>query len=187
MKVVMLGGVAEEKYWHPYPDAEIWGLNGIRPKWVKKFDRMFNIHTRSNLEAEWKKGLEKDIAWANKNPNVPFYVIEPWPEALSTVAFPRSEMNFGRPNYHCGSFDWMVAFAIHLGATEIDLHGIQLNMAGGEPISARACLEFWCGFAEGKGIKVTTARDCDLFWQYHLVRVKNVYGYDDMPLVEDRT
>jgi len=81
-----------------------------------------------------------------------------------------------------------VAHAILEGATEIALHGIGLALDSprAEPISARACLEYWCGVAEGRGIKVTTAEDCDIFLQYHLLKSSTVYGYDDVKLIEDR-
>ena len=81
----------------------------------------------------------------------------------------------------------MVAFAALLKAKEISLHGIGLNMESREPISARACLEYWCGVAAGRGAKITVAKDCDLFLQYHVVKSRTVYGYDDVRLVEDRT
>jgi hypothetical protein len=187
MKVVMIGGGSKEENYTHIDGCEVWGLNGIRPKWIKKFDRMFNIHMREHLEEQWKDGLEKDVKWANENSDAKFYVCDPWKDVPSAIMLPRDEMKFGRPNYHCGSFDWMTAFAIHLGATEISIHGVGLNLEWGEPISARACLEYWCGFAEAKGITVHTSKDCDLFYPYHLVRTNNVYGYDNFDLVEDRT
>jgi hypothetical protein len=193
MKVVILGGGSKEKYYKQRKGWEVWGLNGIRPEWIPKWNRMFNLHMREHLESEWNEGLRTDIKWARKNKDIPFYVCDSWKDVPSAIIFPLSEMKFGRYNYHCGSFDLMVAFAIYLGVTEIDLHGISLVLERGEPISARACLEYWCGYAEGQGIKVTAAKDCYLFSPYHiirsysLVRTNRIYGFEDTMLIEDRT
>ena len=60
-------------------------------------------------------------------------------------------------------------------------------MEGGEPLSAWACLEYWIGYARGRGIRVVLAEDCNLFYNYRIVRDKRQYGYDDWDLIEDRT
>ena len=79
-------------------------------------------------------------------------------------------------------------FAIHEGFDEIRLHGWMLALnAVSEQMSARACFEYWAGYAEGRGVKVVTAGDCDMFYAYHIVKSERVYGYDDCPAYEDRT
>lgn len=80
----------------------------------------------------------------------------------------------------------LAAFAIWLGFKRIELYGVRL-MESGEPIAARACLEYWLGVAEGRGIETYVHPACDLFAQYHLVKSRTVYGYDDVRLVEERT
>jgi len=139
---------------------------------------------RKHLEKEWEYGLFQDILWANQNKNIPFYICDKWKDVPTAIIFPRDKMRFGRYNYHCGSFDWMIAFAIYKGAKEIELHGINLTFEWGEPISARACLEYWCGYAEAKGIKITT-KNCFIFHPYQMVRTNKVYGYDHFNLIED--
>lgn len=189
-KVIIIGGGSKKEYFTDDPEAEIWGLNGIRQDWVPRFDRMFNLHHYTSLQDDWAKGLQRDIEWANEHKDIPFYVIDDWPDVPHAKIFPRAEMEatrIGRPDYHAGSFDWMVAYAIFLGFSEIELHGIGLVGEVGEPLSARPCLEYWCGVAEGRDIKVTCAKDCDLFYIYHYVKTRHQYGYDDMDLVEDRT
>lgn len=186
-RVIIIGRNAKKYYWGDL-DAEIWGRNGVRPAWVPRWNRMFNIHRRKSLEEDWAEGLAADIKWANENPSVPFYVIDEWPDAPSTIPFPRHELSeMPRPDYHAGSFDWMVAFAILLGFKRIDLHGAGLVGELGSPLSARPCLEYWCGYAEGRGISVTRANDCDLFYNYHFTKTVSPYGYVEMPLIEDRT
>ena len=192
MKVTIIGAGSKKKYFKPKKGWEVWGLNGIRFPWIKKWDRMFNLHLYNHLKIEWSDGLEEDISWIKKNKGIPFYTCDKWGN-LPVEILPLKEMKLGKYNYHCGSFDLMVAFAIYLGATEIELHGISLVLEKGEPISARSCLEYWCGYAEGKGIKVTAAKDCYLFSPYHLirsyalVRTNKIYGFEDTMLIEDKT
>ena len=52
--------------------------------------------------------------------------------------------------------------------------------------SAQACLEYWCGYAEGCGIPVTDHAPLELFRQYHLVKSDTRYGLDDVVMVEKR-
>lgn len=196
MKVVMIGGMAHPKLMRPeYLDGgwEFWGMNAMRPPWFAeagyKWARWFNIHRWDHLVRDWKGGLDVEVEWAKANPQIPFYTPGDWsPGGMpNEVSFPRDELNaaYPRPDYHAGSFDWLVAFALQLGATEIAIHGVHLHHATGEPESARACLEYWCGFAEGRGCTVFTAADCDLFWQYHIVRSHSVYGFDDVHIMEE--
>lgn len=182
MKIQIIGAQSREKYYKHDPKVETWGLNGIRYSWVKKWDRMFNIHMRKHLEEEWTEGLMRDIEWANENKDCKFYVCDKWPDVKHAKIFPRKKMkNFPRPDYHCGSFDWLIHFAIYEGVKEIELHGINLMLERGEPVSARTCLEYWCGYAEAKGIKITLAKDCSLFQPYfiYMGTCPEVYGYDN--------
>ena len=168
---------------------ELWGLNGMFRTRQLPWTRWFNLHRLAHLRRDWRDGLEIEIAWANYLPHVPFYGITPWPWIRHSHAFPltkiRSLPRGGR--YHAGSYDMLVAFAVWLGFKRIELYGIGLNLESGEPVSARACLEYWLGVAAGRGIEVFVHPKCDIFAQYHYVKSRTVYGYDDVRLVEDRT
>lgn len=201
MKVWIVGGRAREEFFKPTAGTEIWGLNSIRPKFVPKWHRMFNLHMFEHLERDWLTGLVKERDWANEHPDVPFYILDEWPREIlpNQVIFPRADIeafpyvNPSRKSYHSSSFDWMVAFALVNGLiggeelTQLTIQGVSLNMESGEPISSRACLEYWCGIAEGLGVTVDITPECGLFAQYHLVKSRSVYGYDDIQLIEDRT
>ena len=122
MKIQIIGAQSKQINYRHNPKIETWGLNGIRFKWVKQWDRMFNLHMRKHLEEEWTEGLMQDIEWANKNKNCKFYVCDKWDDVKHAIIFPRKKMNyFPRPNYHCGSFDWLIAFAIHEKVKEMIL------------------------------------------------------------------
>src|SRR5256885_12075637 len=63
-----------------------------------------------------------------------------------------------RSRWHCGSLDWMVAAAIVWEAASIALVGISF-MRGGEPLNGPACLAYWLGLAQGRGIEVAVRGD----------------------------
>jgi hypothetical protein len=192
--VHMLGGRARKEFFKPAEGDEVWGLNKCRFPWVPKWDRFFNLHKHENLK-RYGYDVERDAEWVMAHPEMSFFTVDDWPElehSRNNFIFPRRYMEQLLPgyrnNYHCGSFDWMVAFALTVQSiTEIHIHGVSLTIDAGEPISARACLEYWLGVAEGRGVKVTVADDCDIFAFYHLVKSNLVYSYDDTPIFEDRT
>jgi len=200
LKVAIIGGAAREEQFlgqHEGPGWEIWGLNSIRPDGREKgwqpirWARMFNLHRFEHLNRDAYQYILWDTAWSKANPQIPIYVIDTWHGLLERERlFPVASLARLTPRggrYHAGSFDMLVAYAILEGAAEIALHGIGLALDSWreEPISARACLEYWCGVAEGRGIRVTASEDCDIFAQYHLVKSHSVYGYDDIRLIVD--
>lgn len=197
-KVVIFGGNAKKKYFKYDERAEYWMINGQQSGarfggWGPPPDRCFNLH-RYKLLKYYKYNFDNEISWSLRNPSVPIYTFDKWSHGKikNTLAgwqqFPLDKLlKMPRGRYHCGTFDWLVAYAIYLGVREIEFHGVGLCLEAGEPISARACLEYWCGYAEGKGIKITMAKDCDPFHFYHLVKSHLTYGLDDTPIYEDRT
>jgi hypothetical protein len=169
---------------------KIWGINSAYRQHHARWAKMFNLHRLRHLERDCPQYVDWDSTWSRRNPRVPMVVVDSWKGLLKNqVLFPRAALaKQSRTDYHASSFDWLVAYAIHLKAKLIHIHGARfaLDSPREEPISARACLEYWCGYAQGLGIKVTEHRDCELFVQYHLVQSRTVYGYDDVHMVEYR-
>ena len=192
MKVAIVGPSSDQSILLTYDDTwEIWGINSAyRRIHLDRWHRMFNLHRYEHLKRDVPQYLFWDSAWSHVNPRVPMYVIDSWGPLLKRqIIFPRAKLaHQPRFNYHASSFDWMVALAVHEKADTIRIHGCQFAMDShrDEPVSGRACLEYWCGYAEGRGTKVLVASDCDIFYQYHLVRSRTVYGYDDVTMVETR-
>lgn len=195
MKIAMIGGSSKEPSGLLDLDRswEFWGLNNCIPKWLGhryvRFDKWFHLHQRSSLAEQIPEHLKWFEEWAAKHTEIEFVLLEPYEGIPNAMVFPRSALALmPRGGYHCSSFDWMVAYAIFLGAKEIFITGVQLHtQQSSEPISSGSCLEYWIGYAEGRGIKVTTADDCDLFYNYRLVRDHRAYGYDEFDIVEDVT
>lgn len=193
MKVAIVAGSAKAKdgILNLGSGYEIWGLNGCWPAWLMgsyvRLDKWFHIHKRADLLKDIPEHVDNFETWAKKHPEIEFVLLEPWDAIPDATIFPHEELRkMPRGDYHCSSIDWMIAYAIHLRADEIVLSGIQMR-AEGEPISATPCIEYWCGYAQGFGIDVTVTPSCDLFYNYHMVRSRYVYGYDSWDLIEDRT
>lgn len=182
MRIAIIGGKVEQRYFDRSKYDQVWMLNG---QWLSRPWAMpthgFNLHPIKLLK-KYRYQFDNEIGWANANPDR-FITMDRWPGVKKPNVLDFKKLG----SYHCGSFDWMVAYATTLKPKSISLHGIGLCLEAGEPISARACLEYWCGFARGKGIDIIPAADTDIFHFYHLVKSHLIYGVDDTPIYEDRT
>ena len=165
-------------------DWECWGLNRC---WVnykshesveRKYARWFELHRRGFLQWESE---EEQAGFLRILRSLPVYVqdITEWPEMLTVQPFPFEQVQALAPefaNYHACSIDWMLAYAITEGATQIALYGVE-QWHTAEPMSSRACLEFWAGFATARGIKVTSAEG-STFRLAQIVYTKTPYAFD---------
>ena len=188
LKVCVVG--FHSAHWRgvPWRDKtwERWGFNGLyRVLPVRYFTRWFELHAKGKSLGQrgWREP-ERDLREISAR--MPLYLTvrergvplgRPYPLAAVEALTPH-----GR--YHAGSFDYMVALAILEGATDIMVAGLDFG-AGGEPLSARPCLEYWLGVAEGRGVRITTVSG-DLFRIFRLLRTGEQYGFDPFQLVEDR-
>ena len=157
-KVAIVGfGPGRENAPFDDPDWECWGQNHLfleMPTSEYAWDRWFEIHEPYQLKAE----REARLAWLSRPQSIPVYCRKEYPEWPSSVALPVGRLSAlgARGNYHCSTFDWMLAMALHLGFQQIAIFGLEsLEIEAGEPRSARACLEYWCGYAEALGVPVT--------------------------------
>lgn len=192
LKIAIVGPGASQAGMASYDNGwRWWGINSAyRSVWAP-WEKMFNLHRFAHLERDCPQYVDWDSVYSRRNPKVQMVVIDHWKGLLKNqVLFPRAAIAEGQPlpNYHASSFDWLVSYAIHLKADVISIHGARfaLDSPREEPISAQACLEYWLGYAQGKGISILWGRDCELFTQYHLVASHTVYGYDDVRMVERR-
>lgn len=165
-----------------------WGINAAYRKVQTRWGLMFNLHRLAHLERDCPEYIDWDAAFSRRNPNVPMVVVDSWGKLLKNQRlFPYAELaRQPRGRYHASSFDLLVAYATHFKAQHLHLHGAHFAVdgPGEEPISARACLEYWCGYAQGQGIKVEAFNSTGLFRQFHLVMSDTVYGWDDVHMIE---
>lgn len=201
MKVAIIAG-GHGKQLAPLGDPawECWGLNAMwsnfnHPfilggrKQPSKFTRWFELHRRSYLT--WEHQADgHHFSFLRMQDVMPVYVqtLEDWPDIATAKAFPFEAVQGLAPAfgyYHACSIDWMIAYAITEGATEIRLFGVEQDHSS-EPMGSRACVEFWCGFAVARGITVSSA-DGSTFKLAHLCYTKTSYALDPLWLpYEDR-
>jgi hypothetical protein len=173
---------------------KIWGINSVHRNALVRgpqdWDAMFNLHRLAHLERDCPQYVDWDSTFSRRNPKVPMVVVDTWGGLLEReVIYPRKAIaKMPRGEYHASSFDMAVAYAIHLKAKVIHLHGANFatDSPREEPISARACLEYWCGYAQGRGIELRAFSCHGLFRQFHLVMSDSYYGFDDVQMIEER-
>jgi len=172
----------------PWKDKgwELWGMNGLyRYLPAKYFARWFELHAKGKSLGQrgWREP-EADLRALSRK--LTLYLTARERGIPLGVPYPLKAVEALTPHghYHAGTFDFMVALAILEGATDIMVAGTNLS-AGGEPLSARPCLEYWLGVAEARGIAITVESG-DLFRIFRLLRTREQYGFDPFRLVEDR-
>lgn len=154
-------------------------------------DAWFEIHSRRYLRQAHGQDYIKGIAKLMNAVTAPTYFLDAreWKEVRKREQLPRPVIAkmLPRGDYHAGSIDWMLAFALTLDYQHIELFGVDLGPTdAGEPISARPCLEYWCGVAAGRGVNVVS-HSPSLFKIFNYQRATTPYHYDDSwRLIEDR-
>lgn len=171
---------------------ELWGLNECTP-WpgyapIEAHTRWFQLHPPRYLKKHHPDGiLDLKQHWT-KDRGIPCYMDRHYVRYPNSTRYPKQEVEALTPHgrYHTISFDWMVALAILEGFEEIALHACNLYtgpVMNGESLSGRASVEYWSGVAEGRGARVTTHGNTDLFRTVHMARrVSDLqYGWDREP------
>lgn len=186
--VALIGGRLGQSKDLPDPSMEWWSLNSvyrhIGDQVAACCSRWFELHNPAWLKKE--KSLKEYIAKLNGY-GMPVYTWKRWPLLTRNRIYPKRAVERLVPHgrYHCGSFDWMLALAIHEGFKQIHLYGVDLGPVDGEPVSARCSLEYWAGVAEGRGIPVV-AHGGALFKTFQFVKSERQYGYEDVDNVLSR-
>lgn len=180
-------------------DAEFWGLNdsewrrGFAP--VRSYNRWFQLHNPEYMSIHYPPGVEElGSTWSKDHGDMILYMDRHYPEYPNSVPLPVEDMEEAWPNYmthyHASSFDWMVATAIYQGFSKISMFGCDFHtfpsMLDGEPLSGRACLEYWIGVAQGRGIEVGVYTNGDLFLNVHLALHRSTmrYGIEGEPALD---
>ena len=188
---VCLIGFAETTFEAPWldHDYEFWGLNNLHDQLDvagRRFTRWFNLHHPGHMKDDWYRNWPSHELWARSQRSLPIYTPEPWEGCPTTVRFPKEEVEklpFGW--YHASAIDWMSALALREGFQTIALYGLNMDESS-EPISARACIEFWLGMAAARGVEIIIPEKSHLMKIFHLVQSKLQYGFEEFHLVERR-
>ena len=170
---------------------ECWGLNDISYPSLDSFDRFFQLHNIKYCRRHYPTWIQNDKLVWERSQGLPLYMDRHYKSLPDSVPYPKKDVEklTSHGKYHTSSFDWMVALAIHLEVKEIALYGVNFSGAhlfNGEPLAGRACLEYWLGVAEGRGIKVMVSGGSDLFKTVHLAGMMSTlqYGFGGEPGLE---
>jgi hypothetical protein len=180
-KVALLGYAHSKKEINWGCKGEIWIMNDMY-KTAKRFDRLFEIHSKEFLEKTGKmEGLKQFISMTpesrgfTKAPKV--YMQEnyfggatKYPLELIHINFYNSAM--GDKLFMGCTVSYMLALAIFEGFEEITLLGID-EAIDGEYTEELPSVSYWLGVATGKGI------DLKISTHSPLLKVYNLYGYED--------
>lgn len=158
----------------PRDEWEVWGINELHrtPEYApEKFDRWFEVHPRKDIDTD-----AAHIEALGKM-DIPVYMQAAYPDIPPSIAFPRAEVEalsvkfFGRV-YFTSSIAWEMALAIHMGAREVHIYGVDMAQDQ-EYARERPCLEAWLGVAGGLGIKTYVPPTSDL------LKTVGQYGFGD--------
>ena len=97
---------------------------------------------------------------------VPVYTLEHTPYFPMSVAFPIEAIVgtlYNARDYFTNTFSYQISLALVEGFQEIALYGIELT-GGREYLLERPCVEYWVGYAQGRGVKVTIGEESALCW-----------------------
>jgi hypothetical protein len=173
-KVAILGFTDSIKQ-APFDDLswEIWGLNELYlmiPRWT----RWFEIHSREVYEADKKR--TSDHILALRAMTCPVYMHQHYDDIPASVPYPLPQIAelFANPGkglpYLTNTISYMIALAILEGFSEIAVYGVDMATDSEYSVQRPSC-EYFLGFAQGRGIKVTVPPDCEL------LKTDFLYGY----------
>lgn len=141
LKVAIVGLSQATRHLAPWndPEWELWGLAWDTERY--SYHRTFEMHDRADLESFYT--------------NLPAYLYKIADcSGLYTVDnYPFDAVAESVGDYWCSSIGYMLALAIHEGAEEIALYGVDMR-ADDEYGYQKPNCEYLIGFARGKGIKV---------------------------------
>jgi len=162
-------------WWDAPEEGEVWGVNDlclVREGLTLTFE-LHDIGERFDpaiYEKGTIKAFEEQIEKINRL-NIPTMIQKKHGAFPNGIVFPLDKMPF---RYFTSSIAYMIAYAIYKKVDSIDIYGVPLY-GGGEHEAQRPCLEFWIGYAMGKGIEVTIHKPSCLLSS---VPSYGIYAYD---------
>jgi hypothetical protein len=174
LKVAIVGKSPHSLQFAPYDDPswEIWWI-GKDVDAIPRWDRLLEIH---NLDDGLKRWPTEYVEWLATEHGKPVYVQNLDPRVPSGVVYPKDQVVAEYGTYFNNSVSWAFGLALHLGAKEIALYGIDMATNGptsdGEYEHQRPSCEYLVGLARGLGVDVFIHPNSTLLKCQHL------YGFD---------
>lgn len=170
-------------------DTEIWAVNGAA--WTVKCDVAWNMHRLPELDRREGKNF---IGKYQQIPHIPLVTIEHIPELPNSYEFPLSEAIASfQETYIANGVSYPIVYAIMGGVKELTLWGCDYNYPDRSSYEAgRANVEFWLGWAQARGMKISIPESSSLKDTMHrmpgqqgAIGYGRVYGYfSQQPKIE---
>ena len=175
MKIAIVGKCPGSRYLAPFNDDAwtIWTFSPTKdlrqtppiysdlPRW----DEWFELHDLQYTEGI-VPGYTKWLGEQNKR----IWLTKANAKIKSGVPYPLAEITQKHGRYFTNTVSWVIALAIHRGAKEIAVYGVDMAQ-GGEYAHQRPSCEYWLGYAAGKGIDIYIPDESDLL-------KCRLYGFD---------
>lgn len=161
---------------------QVWGINAMGD--VLRCDIVFHMDDMRVQEARAEANPTGNIAamvkWLQTYPGRVMTSVSRYPthEAFPLADILNASHESGAVPYFNSTAAYAVAYAIHVGATQISLFGIDYTLPNRhEAEQGRACVEYWLGVAAAKGIVITVPDQSSLLDACQTDRDR-LYGYD---------
>ncbi len=173
LKVALIGTAPSSRMLAPFNDPTwtIWACSHGNMGIIPKVDAWFEIHGNL-LWPENKHYGEPYLNWL-KQQTFPIYM-QSQDLVPNATPLPYKELvkEFG-PYFFTSSFAWMIAMAMHLGAKEIALYGIDMASRD-EYILQRPGAYFFFEEAKKRGVKMTAPYESDI------MQPPGLYGFSEV-------
>lgn len=160
-------------------NVEIWTLNQLYISWPRicpqnrekenrNMTRWFQIHHRHSYD----QTINRDHShheWLTQQKDFPIYMMKREDDVPVSCEFPKDLiLKYFKRNYFTNSISWMIALAILEEFKKIYVFGVDMAQDT-EYGFERPSVEYFCGYAEGKGIRLVIPEKSDLLksaWLY---------------------
>lgn len=164
---------------------EVWAINALGDAF--QCDRVFHMDDIRVQEIRAAAKPESNIAamleWLKEHPG-PIYTSRPHPDYPGLVAYPLADViNSTKQSYFNSTAAYAVAYAIHIGVKKISCYGMDFTYPNSHHAErGRACVEYWLGIAQARGIGIRIPRTSSLM---DGCEGRSYYGYDTLDVSVD--
>lgn len=159
-------------------NVEVWPLNQLYIAWPRimpgnripekqNVTRWFQIHHRHSYDQTVNRD-HSHHEWLQLQRDFPIYMMERNQDVPASCMFPKEQLLDTFRRYFTNSISWEIALAIYEGFKKIYIFGVDMAQDS-EYSYERPSVEYFCGFAEGRGIELVIPEKSDLLksaWLY---------------------
>lgn len=173
MKTVVLVG---SMYTYVGPEPEVWGcVRAIKHRGNPLGRLYFMDDMRNFTSGEWARQHLSEIGKTKLN-DIPVVTSTAYPEFKTARGYDRkAALDFFGFSYYTCTVCYMLADAIREGYEKIIVHRFHENDWGTDYVVQKAAMDFWCGYALGKGIVIELSAESSLCVPYFWMLEE--YGY----------